>query len=117
MLGWIIQVTIISILFIFLIHHLLSYFKQTLTVPKVKDLMNSSSQKYQDILDTLTSPHEIPLNTKTTSIDLLPIGEDVSMKNELKNFLKGKLNKIHDTIDIDTDTNILREQTTDIINL
>ena len=47
MLSWIIQMSIISIVFIFLIHHLLSFFKTTLTVPKVKDLVNSPSQKYQ----------------------------------------------------------------------
>ena len=95
MLSWIIQMSIISIVFIFLIHHLLSFFKSTLTVPKVKDLVNSPSQKYQHIFDTLSKSS----NSSYTNIDLLPT-EDLnssssspsSMKNELKSFLKKQLN-------------------------
>lgn len=100
MLSWIIQMSIISIVFIFLIHHLLSFFKSTLTVPKVKDLVNSPSQKYQHIFDTL-SKSSGSINSSTgsyTNIDLLPTeiedssGTASSMKNELKSFLKKQLN-------------------------
>ena len=103
MLSWIIQMSIISIVFIFLIHHLLSFFKTTLTVPKVKDLVNSPSQKYQHIFDTLsksqTTSSLSSSSSSYTNIDLLP-SEDLdlnapsssSMKNELKNFLKKQLN-------------------------
>ena len=55
MLTWILQISIISIIFIFLVHHLLCFFKTTLTVPKMKDLVNSPVKKYQDIFDTITN--------------------------------------------------------------
>ena len=97
MLGWIIQIAIISIIFIFLVHHLIIFFKTTLTIPKVKDLVNSSNYKYKNIFDTISnnSNNSNTLNNSNsyTRIDLLPIGTDKpSMKDELKSFLKNQLN-------------------------
>jgi hypothetical protein len=73
------------------------FFKSTLTVPKIKDLVNSPNQKYQNIYDTIS--HK---STSYTDIDLLPINDstDMTMKNELKSFLKKQLNN-----DSDTNTN------------
>jgi hypothetical protein len=84
MLGWIIQITIISLILIFLVHYLIDYFKSTLTVPKVKDLVNLPTQKYQNIYDTILNKEQ---------------GEQDVMKTELKNFLKKQLN---DTTEIST---------------
>ena len=92
MLTWVIQISIISIIFIFLVHHLLMFFKSTLTVPKIKDLVNSPTQKYQNIYDTIS--HK---STSYTAIDLLPTetnintSDDTNMKDELKSFLKKQL--------------------------
>ena len=58
MLSWIIQISIISIIFIFLVHHLLCFFKTTLTVPKIKDLVNSPNKKYQQIFDTISNSND-----------------------------------------------------------
>ena len=116
MLSWIIQISIISIIFIFLVHHLLGFFKSTLTVPKMKDLVNSPVKKYQDIFDTITNSNTIN-NSNTnyntnynkylptsnveadyTDINLLPTENSNSnslgmdMKDELKSFLKMQLN-------------------------
>jgi len=96
MFTWIIQISIISIIFIFLVHHLLMFFKTTLTVPKIKDLVNSPTQKYQNIYDTIS--HKSNSNSYT-AIDLLPPGTDtalpddmnINMKDELKSFLKKQL--------------------------
>jgi len=122
MLIWTIKTAIISFLFIFLVHHLILFLKTTLTVPKIKDLVNSPHHKYQDIYDTLTKAQH---NTSSyTAIDLLPSGDlllppnineinenaninantndnvnTMTMKNELKNFLKGQLH-INDTSEI-----------------
>ena len=97
MLTWIIQISIISIIFIFLVHHLIMFFKTTLTVPKIKDLVNSPNQKYQNIYDTIS--HK---STLYTDIDLLPTGDIVNessnMKNELKSFLKKQLNNDSDNV-------------------
>jgi len=112
MLIWTIKTAIISFLFIFLVHHLILFLKSTLTVPKIKDLVNSSHHKYQHIFDTLSNPQHNNHNQNNqsyTAIDLLPqssldslipsisdlmppINEtNNSMKNELKSFLKGQL--------------------------
>ena len=49
MLTWVIQITIISFVLIFLVHHLINFFKSTLTVPKIKDLVNTPTQKYKNM--------------------------------------------------------------------
>uniref|UniRef100_A0A6C0KM39 Uncharacterized protein n=1 Tax=viral metagenome TaxID=1070528 RepID=A0A6C0KM39_9ZZZZ len=96
MLTWIIQISLLSIIFIFLIHHLLLFFKSTLTVPKIKDLVNSPNQKYKNIYETISNK-----NVSYTNIDLLPcqpdIKENKSMKDELKSFLKKQLNNDEET--------------------
>jgi len=118
MLSWIIQISIISIIFIFLVHHLLCFFKTTLTVPKMKDLVNSPVRKYQDIFDTIsnvngntntntiynrnknrylpTSDVGLHVEADYTDINLLPTENSNSsgtdMKDELKSFLKKQLN-------------------------
>ena len=91
MLSWIIQISLISIIFIFLVHHLILFFKSTLTVPKIKDLVNSPNQKYQHIYDTILNKAS-SLPSESSSIELLPLTND-SMKDELKSFLKKQLNK------------------------
>ena len=75
MLSWIIKISLISIIFIFLIHHLLLFFKSTLTVPKIKDLVNSPTQKYKNIYETISNK-----NNSYTTIDLLPSSDFIIMK-------------------------------------
>jgi hypothetical protein len=88
MLSWIIQISLISIILIFLVHHLIGFFKTTLTVPKIKDLVNSPSQKYQHMFDTISKGDMAPSkfsydssssnsnsnsnSSSYTAIDLLP---------------------------------------------
>ena len=103
MLTWIIQSSIISIIFIFLVHHLIMFFKTTLTVPKIKDLVNSPNRKYQNIYDTISkSSSYTNIELLPTDIELLPIGDIVNdtsnMKNELKSFLKKQLNTDNDIV-------------------
>jgi hypothetical protein len=82
MLFWVVQTIIFSILFIFLAHHLLHYFKTTLTVPKIKDLVNGPVKKYEDIYNVIHS------NEKEEVLEEKPDLE--KMKSELKNYLKTK---------------------------
>ena len=53
--GWIIKVTLISLLLIFLLHYLYSFFKTNLTSPKLKDLVNKPQAKYNTIYNSLKS--------------------------------------------------------------
>jgi hypothetical protein len=129
MLSWVIQITVISIILIFLVHHLINFFKSTLTVPKIKDLVNTSNKKYEnmyniiqnnlnnDLKNDLNKNFEIKqnsseissLNNDYTLIDLLPKPveqEQPSMKNELKNFLKKQLNPSYNTNTIVNDNSL-----------
>jgi hypothetical protein len=105
MILWIIQMTFFSIILIFLVHYLIEFFKTTLTVPKVKDLVYSSNQKYENIYNILKNNSNIPTknseknseNLDYTLIDLLPKEEqntNTNMKNELKHFLKKQMHNL-----------------------
>lgn len=89
MFVWILQITIISIIMIWLVHHLVGFFKSMLTIPKIKDLVDSPSQKYKNIFDQMNSNSVKPVQ-QYNNADLLPKEDD--MKKDLKNFLKKKLN-------------------------
>ena len=108
MLSWILQISIASICFIFLVHHLIYFLKNTLTIPKTKDLVTCSSEKYNkmySILETKTQDDNISNVielTNCTSIDSLPLAADTNMKDELKNFLK---NHLQDNEVANTNTN------------
>jgi hypothetical protein len=97
MLWWIIQATVLSVLFIFIVHNLIHFLKSNLTVPKIKDLVNTTSQKYDKMYNVIKSDKSEDLkeqNRKTSEYvinDLLPSEERANMKNELKNFLKSQL--------------------------
>ena len=101
MLSWVIKITfisVISIILIFLVHHLINFFKSTLTVPKIKDLVNTPTQKYENMYNIIQKN----LNTSSESadytlIDLLPKEEGPTMKSELKNFLKKQLHPSNET--------------------
>jgi hypothetical protein len=106
MFSWVIQATFISIIFILLVHHLIQILKDTLTYPKVKDLVNVPTKKYEDIYNVLnqglgqsrdrssdTTPiHNLDIYTDKLLPDIettKPMGDDDNnMKNELKNFIK-----------------------------
>jgi hypothetical protein len=76
---------------------LLVFFKTTLTVPRVKDLVNCPTQKYQDIYNTITiNKHDNDNDNNTTDIDMLPTEQSENMKDELKSFLKKQLKKDDD---------------------
>lgn len=71
---WTLQAISVSILFIFIVHNILQFLKSTLTVPKIKDLVNSPAQKYNDMFNILnntnnghTQPHMVAAHA-----DLLP---------------------------------------------
>ena len=104
MLSWIIQITIISITIIFLVHYLFNFFKATLTVPKIKDLVNVPNKKYENMYNIISKNSESNESTNYTDIDLLPnqnlenidpkwdkSSDTNLMKTELKSFFKKQL--------------------------
>ena len=110
MLSWIIQITIISIILIFLVHHLINFFKSTLTVPKIKDLVNTSTQKYENMFNIIknnSKPFVQNSDSDYTLIDLLPKQQETtSMKSELKNFLKKQLQENNNNVPFEPISNV-----------
>jgi predicted site-specific integrase-resolvase len=80
MLSWAIQTTIISLVIIFLIHSIYHYFKETLTIPKVKDLVNKPNEKYEEIYKIINQ------NNNNGEINYAKSASS-DMKEELKIFL------------------------------
>ena len=118
MLSWLIQTTLISIIFIFVVHYLINFFKSNLTVPKIKDLVNSPTQKYETMYNIISnnnksnnyknnndndknnSNKDFDFKIEYTEADLLPKPDAESMKNELKSFLKKQSNPNNFSTDI-----------------
>jgi hypothetical protein len=119
MLFWTVQTILISFILIFLVHHLITYFKQILTVPKTKDLVNSPIQKYHDMFKIIgsTESSNSGSNQNINIEDYLPkpgftpeeIKNDVNqeMKNELKSFLKKQMTQSSSTNSTTTDISTL----------
>jgi hypothetical protein len=99
MLLWIIQVTIISILLVFLVHYLFNFFTSTLTVPRIKDLVNVPTIKYENMYNIIQND---AINGDIINGEgLLPKSNPSQMKDELKSFLKKQLN-VSSSTDIST---------------
>ena len=49
MLYWIVQITVVSVVFILVVHNIFHFLKNTLTVPKAKDLVDVHMEKYKHI--------------------------------------------------------------------
>jgi hypothetical protein len=86
--------TLISLILIILVHYLYSFFKTTLTVPKIKDLVNRPAGAYKEIYETiekvkvnerekLKENNENNINIVSNSV----IKNEDNMKDELKSFL------------------------------
>ena len=90
---WILQVTVMSVLFIFIVHNILSYLVNHFTVPKVKDLVHSPAKRYESIYASI-APETIPIPSSSSLESLPPPPPPVEavkdMKEELKNFLKSQ---------------------------
>lgn len=78
----IIKTAILSFTFIFLFHNLYLFFKDNLTVPKVKDLVATTDEKYNDILSVINNDEDKSASKLTDNINTN------EMKNELKDYIK-----------------------------
>jgi len=92
----IVKWVIISLTLIFLIHHLYMFLMNTLTVPKIKDLVNKPNQQYKDIYDTMQSTTSAANSTSTaaraaanstSTAATSTAANDVQMTDELSTFL------------------------------
>ena len=78
----VIKTAILSFTFILLFHNLYLFFKDNLTVPKVKDLVATTDEKYNDILSVINNDEDKSVSKLTDNINT------DEMKNELKDYIK-----------------------------
>jgi len=86
---------IVSIIIIFVVHNIFNYFKNTLTTPKIKDLINKPRNEYDKIKNVINSNGHIDTtgsnDNDNTSTEMQNIRNDVdrdNIKSELKDFFK-----------------------------
>ena len=93
--SWILKVAVVSFLFIFLIHYLYSFFKTTLTSPKIKDLVNKPMRKYDSIYDSLQSNHGYmdDIEGINSSMNKILNSNPLSTQNPIKQNMKDELKK------------------------
>ena len=85
MLLFILKWAIISFILIVLIHYLYSFFKTTLTIPKVRDLVNKPTERYNEMIDTIKYNDSVKYNDGVKYKD---INKQDNMQDELSNFLQ-----------------------------
>ena len=84
---WFIQVSVVSLLIIFVMHNLYSFFKDTLTVPKIKDMVKRPQQRYDTLFRELRNQvAEQPIANDNANDNASATAND-DMKNELKRYL------------------------------
>ena len=92
---WFIQVSVASLIIIFVLHKLYAFFKDTLTVPKIKDMVKRPQQKYDTLFRELRNrKHDefgdndaINNSNNNNSNNNSNNNETNAMKNELKRYL------------------------------
>lgn len=112
--SWIFKVAVVSFLFIFLLHYLYSFFKTTLTSPKIKDLVNKPMRKYDSIYDSLENNQSYIEESESAHIRSALQSNSTSMQNPVKQNMKDELKKYlselsgsggNNTSDTNTNTN------------
>ena len=81
---WFIQIVIVSFVIIFILHNLYTFFKETLTVPKMKDLVRRPQQKYDTLFRELQTQSMQTSESRSGNHDN---SANDAMKNELKRYL------------------------------
>jgi hypothetical protein len=96
---WFIQVSVVSLIIIFVIHNLYTFFKETLTVPKIKDMVKRPQQRYDTLFRELRNQvaENANANANASANSIVNSSSNADdMKNELKRYLMD-LNSSHTT--------------------
>ena len=98
---WFIQVSVVSLIIIFVIHNLYTFFKETLTVPKIKDMVKRPQQRYdtlfRELRNQVAENANANANANASASSIVNSSSNADdMKNELKRYLMD-LNSSHTT--------------------
>ena len=96
MVLWILFISLLSFTFIYILHNIFLFFKSTLTTPKIKDYIHSSTKGYDEIYKTLQKNNYTSSIENTTLIGDLSdnstnVNDKEKMKYDLKTFLKNQI--------------------------
>lgn len=89
MIHWLVYNIIISLLIICMSHYLYNYFIIHFTKPKIIDLITQPNDKYNDILDKISSDNVLPIVRDTKEKDDESIS--TNMVDELQTFLNTQI--------------------------
>ena len=78
---------IVSLMLIGLIHYLYSFFKNSLTNPKVKDLVNKPNQRYNEMFNIINNKNIITDCNNDSDKNVSKLVSEQNMEAELKTFL------------------------------
>jgi hypothetical protein len=87
MLFSILKWSIISLALIFLVHHLYTFLMNTLTVPRIKDLVNKPKEQYKDLYQTMQGASVSNGATSNGASIKAQINDEKNMTDELSSFL------------------------------
>tara|TARA_B100001059_G_C17742595_1_gene532504 strand:- start:566 stop:928 length:363 start_codon:yes stop_codon:yes gene_type:complete len=102
MIFWTVKHVVISLVFILLIHYIYNFFKNNLTIPKVKDLVSKPQQQYNKIFDVMKNSKEnqlnnnININKNNNNNNVVETTSSTNMKTELKKYLNNLQKKQDD---------------------
>ena len=83
-----IKTIIISLSLIALVHYLYTFFKDTLTVPKTRDLVNKPAKRYDEMFEIISNSKEaMNMGQQSIVVGQQSMVDQQSMQDELKNFL------------------------------
>lgn len=94
-----INTVIFCVILIYLVDRLINFFKENLTIPKTKDLINLTPKKYEDMMKLMNHRIEIKNHNEDNKEHYKEHYKEEKSKNssdimkeELKSFLKKQLN-------------------------
>ena len=118
--------TIFSIIIIYVVHNIFNYFKNTLTSPKVKDLIIKPAYEYNKINDLLNSNpnsnhnsnpnsnHNSNHNSNKTNNEYRNNFDPEEIKSELKDFFNELNNNSKQDSNLDENKNFISYNDTNI---
>jgi hypothetical protein len=100
---WIFKIIAFSIIFIFLLHNIIFFLLESLTIYKKKDIFQITNDNYKNIYEVLLNNNNQKNENETTTENLTPINSlpnSISMslnnaddmKYELTNYLRQQIN-------------------------
>jgi len=88
-----IQTIFFSIIIVYLLDHLLTYFRDTYTTKKTKDVVGVHIKKYQSIVDEMRGSSYDNTNSTMNNVNTLSKQELLSMNEELESLLQLELDQ------------------------